>query len=141
MNILVPVFLITISNLLPPLQGATDLYTFKLKYIKCTDIDPDHIQVVNCYVKAVRHKFGLLFLEFEQRNMNNYHTSFKMFYQNSAGRYLPFFINYEYDFCEWEKLEKSGSKIFELGRAIDSKYATCPFNVRRTFAILAHFLT
>lgn len=132
-------FLFLLWTLQIYVQGATDLYTVKLKQIKCSDIDSHHISNVTCFVKAERRKYGILYLAFEQRNMDKLHVHFQVFYQNSGGRFLPFIVNYEYKFCDWNKLTKSGSKLFQLIYNFKKVFSTlddveierkgCPFNV------------
>lgn len=127
---------IELSFYLPLLQGATDLYIVKVKQIKCMDIDVDHILNVTCYVKADRHKYGIINVYFEQLNMDHQMVHLKMLIQNSAGRFLPSFLNFQYNFCEWNELIKTGPILLGIIHHVREHYTdtesavTCPFNVR-----------
>lgn len=61
---------------------------------------------------------------------------FRLFYQNSAGYYHPYIIDFMYNYCEWSQLMQSGSKLFELFRTFQlttdqglDQGKPCPFNV------------
>lgn len=77
------------------------------KQVKCVDIDPEHISNVTCFVKAVRHKHGILTVMYDQKEIEP-SVHIKTFIQNSAGRFLPFVIEIRYNYCEWVVLRKSG---------------------------------
>lgn len=140
LNILSVFFLIIIYNFVQYLQAATDLYIVKVKQIKCSDIDPEHILNVTCYVKAERNRHGIINLYWEELNMDQQIVHIQLLIQNSAGRFLPYFLDFQYNFCEWSQLMKSGPTIIQYIwriRQLDMDHAktdeavTCPFNVRR----------
>lgn len=120
-------------------QGATDLYTLKVTQIKCFDINPKYILNVTCNVKAERHKYGLINLYWMHRNVDRLVVYGKLFYQNSAGHFLPTFLDYCYDFCEWNELAQNGPKLFQyvvnlkmpsdVDKVKHEKRTLCPLNV------------
>lgn len=126
-------------------KGSTDLYIIKVKQMKCFNINPEHILNATCNIKAERHKHGLINIYFIHHNVDRVVVHAKLFYQNSAGRYLPTFFDYSYNFCEFNELLQSGSKIFQwviqaridMGLASKDKKTLetqrrCPLNVSST---------
>lgn len=118
------------------------MYTLVLRQIKCLDIDRDHIFNITCFVKAVRHKHGILNIYFEQLNMDNLIFHAKLFYQNSAARFLPYVFDFKYNVCDWNQLMSSRSIMFRLATFVaaldkhsNNGSLVCPFNVS-TFSSL-----
>lgn len=63
--------------------------------------DPQYITNLTCYIKAVRGKQGLINLIFDIQNMpkTDYWLRTRLFYQNSAGRFLPYLVDMEMNVC------------------------------------------
>lgn len=119
------------------LQSSTKLYVVKSIYVKCVDIDYDHIPNVTCHVKSQRNSSGLTTLYIEQWNMDHVMSRIQLFFQNSAGRFNPYILDLTYNFCDRKKQAKSLSKFIDI---IDVFLATsgqnrgisdfhCPYNV------------
>lgn len=108
--------------------------------IACIDVDKEHIEILQCYVKAQRNKFGMVNLVFTYKNVDNDIFNMQLFHQNSAGRFLPYLVNSTFDLCEASKHFYEGDKLVQLiMRAINLKSQaaqSCPFNVRGTLYIL-----
>lgn len=78
---------------------------------------------------------------FEQWNMNDLMNTIKLYHQNSASRFTPYLLDFQYNYCEWSQLAQSGSKIIDLFRTLEfshngefDKGTACPFNVRFCFS-------
>lgn len=149
------ILLIVFWNLLPYLQGvnfwrldshffiskqfltilkATDLYIVKVKQVKCSDIDAAYILNVTCKVRAERKKYGILDLCFRRLNVDHQMVLLKLWHQNSAGHFLPYLIDIQYNACDWGQLMKTGPKLFAVLQHVvqdgtDSDILVCPFNV------------
>lgn len=139
--IFLKIFSIIFCNVVQYLQGGTNgytgLYTVKIKSIKCFDIDTEHILNVTCNVKNERHKHGLLNICYEERNMDHYMVHLRLFYQNSAGRFLPYLVDFQYDICDFSQM-LTGSPLSKIvyfmgthgtSSEVKASRQKCPYNV------------
>lgn len=122
---------------------ANDLYSIKILSIACSDIDPIYILNITCYVKAQRDKLGLVNVRFYFKNVDNMMTHIAFQYRNSAGRYLPFLVDYTYDNCKFVELARSGSATFKFVLSllpVDFKdFESCPLNVTKRLDYFSGF--
>lgn len=77
-----------------------ELYSIKVKGIKCYNIDPKAFTVVTCKLKAVRGHQGVLDLSFIYNNVSLLSTAYQLFYRNGNGRYLKYIIDITVDYCK-----------------------------------------
>lgn len=112
---------------------ASDLYTIKILSIVCSDVDPTFIINVTCYIKAQRGKLGLINVRFKFQNVNYMMSHLQLFYRNSAGKFLPFLVDYTYDNCKFVEMAQAGAKVFSfINRLLPfdfKEFEACPLNV------------
>ena len=89
---------------------------------------------ISCYIKAVRGKFGLLYLHWEYVNIPRMSGLYKVYYKNSGGHFLPYIINIQIDFCNiGDYFTKGNPTVTMLLKAILAHDTVllkgCPLNV------------
>uniref|UniRef100_A0A336M152 CSON009899 protein n=1 Tax=Culicoides sonorensis TaxID=179676 RepID=A0A336M152_CULSO len=121
------------------LKQQEKLYSMKVTSFFCSDIDPEHIVNVSCFLKAKKNGAGSITLIYTYRNVSDTFTTFKLLFRNSAGHYNPFLLDVTIDECNKLKMCTNSHPIsmirilclmFKGNMTLKEaeKTSTCPYN-------------